>query len=92
MRRVFYSDSVGVGNAGNGFYWNITNYGYPDFEFRGPVGPVFNQKATHHWITPLYHYGEDGNPAPFNDFTGRHGMPFGTRVRISNEIASLLGS
>jgi hypothetical protein len=51
---VFYSDSVDVGNAGSGFYWDITNFGYPDFEFRG--------NATHHWITPLYHYGEDANP------------------------------
>jgi len=86
MRRVFYSDSVGVGNAGNGFYWDIDNLGYPDFEFRG--------NATHHWITPLYHYGEDANPINFNGgnftggFSGRHGMPFGTKVKLANVHAS----
>jgi hypothetical protein len=82
MRRVFYSDSVGVGNAGNGFYWDITNYGYPDFEFRGD--------AIHHWITPLYHYGEDANPqGATGGFSGKHGQPFGTKVIIANKSASI---
>jgi hypothetical protein len=92
FRRVFYSDSVGVGNAGNGFYWDITNLGYPDFEFRG--------NATHHWITPMYHYGEDANPTNFRTnvlqsinlnggFTGKHGQPFGTKVRLANFFASI---
>jgi hypothetical protein len=87
FRRVFYSDSVGVGNVIGGLYWDITNLGYPDFEFRG--------NTTHHWITPLYHYGEDANPISFawnegpnnnlqGGFNGRHGMPFGTKVRIAN--------
>jgi hypothetical protein len=90
FRRVFYSDSNGVGNAGNGFYWDITNLGYPDFEFR--------DDATHHWITPMYHYGEDANPLVFRNhgvnynlqggFTGRHGQPFGTKVRLANYHAS----
>lgn len=87
MRRVFYSDSVGVGNATGGFYWDITNFGYPDFEFRGG--------ATHHWITPLYHYGEDANPQDLNGidytggFSGKHGQPFGTKVIIANPSASV---
>jgi hypothetical protein len=77
LRRVFYSDSVDVGNAGSGFYWDITNFGYPDFEFIG--------NSTHHWITPLYHYGEDANPqGSTGGFLGMHGQPFGTKVRISN--------
>jgi hypothetical protein len=81
MRRVFYSDSVDVGNTGNGFYWDITNFGYPDFEFRG--------NATHHWITPMYHYGEDANPqGATGGFSGKHGMPFGTKVRLTNRDGS----
>jgi hypothetical protein len=88
MRRVFYSDSVDVGNAGNGFYWDITNYGYPDFGWRNG--------AAHQRITPLYHYGEDANPSGDtgktsihpDGFTGRHGQPFGTKVRLANNDAS----
>jgi hypothetical protein len=83
FRRVFYSDSVGVGNAGNGFYWGITNYGYPDFEFRG--------NAVHHWMTPLYHYGEDANPSDnVGGFSGKHGQPFGTKIRLSNIDGAVL--
>lgn len=86
LRRVFYSDSVGVGNApGNGFYFSIGNFGYPDYEFRG--------NSIHHWITPLYHYGEDANPSSdFGSFTGRHGQPFGLKVKLANSIASVVGS
>jgi hypothetical protein len=83
MRRVFYSDSVGVGNGFNGFYWDITSFAYPDFEFRG--------NATHHWITPLYHYGEDANPQDdIGGFTGLHGQPFGTKVQLSNTDAAVI--
>jgi hypothetical protein len=81
MRRVFYSDSVSVGNAGNGFYWDITNYGYPDFSWRNG--------AEHQRITPLYHYGEDSNPqGSTGGFSGKHGQPFGTKVRLANSAAS----
>lgn len=81
MRRVFYSDSVGVGNAGNNFYWDITNYGYPDFSERNG--------AVHQRITPLYHYGEDANPTgATGGFTGKHGQPFGTKIRLANNAAS----
>jgi len=85
FRRVFYSDSVGVGNApGNGLYWDIENFGYPDFEYRGLV--------VSHWITPLYHYGEDANPQGHTGgFSGRHGHPFGTKIRATNENGTVFG-
>ena len=88
MRRVFYSDSVGVGNVSGGLYWDITNYGYPDFEYRGD--PNSGKEAIHHWITPLYHYGEDANPqGSTGGFSGKHGQPFGTKVIIANPSASI---
>jgi hypothetical protein len=74
------------------YQYGIGNYGYPDFEYRGP-NPM-------HAICPLYHYGEDANPDEYNsgghpDFTGdyrkfigAHGQPFGTKVIISNNAGA----
>jgi len=76
MRRVFYTQSV-INN------WDIAidNYGYPDFGYRNG--------AVHHRIRPLYNYGEDANPSgATGGFTGKHGQPFGTKIRLANSAAS----
>jgi hypothetical protein len=103
FRRVFYSDSVGVGNAGNGFYWDLTNSGqiqgvhagYPDFVERyGETGlsQPFYATVGMNWICPVFHYGEDPYELTINaggkHFEGKHGQPFGLKIRIANEDAS----
>ncbi len=74
------------------YQFGIGNYGYPDFEYRGP-NPMHN-------ICPLYHYGEDANPDLYNSggsgnfegnykkFFGAHGQPFGTKVMIANNAGA----
>jgi len=74
------------------YHYGIGNYGYPDFEYRGP-NPMHN-------ICPLYHYGEDANPDSYNSgghpnfdgdyrkFTGAHGQPFGTKVVLTNNAGA----
>lgn len=92
MKRCLYSDSVGVGGTPN-YSHPITNYGYPDFQFRAAGsnnGSVqifdFNEARP----CPMYHYGEDANPpGDTGGFTGQHGEPFGTKVRLANRIASI---
>jgi len=82
----------GAGGGPGRYQYGIGNYGYPDFEYRGP-NPM-------HAICPLYHYGEDANPDIYNSggpgnfvgnykkFHGVHGQPFGTKVVISNNQAA----
>ncbi len=50
-----------------------------------------SNKTVNHWITPLYHYGEDANPQDdIGGFTGLHGQPFGTKVQLSNTDAAVV--
>ena len=99
FRRVFYSDTVGVGNASGGFYWSSQNYpgltaGYPDFTSRyGETGLTRPHYATVNMnrVCPVFHYGEDPYKEHINStyyFEGKHGQPFGLKVKIANEDAS----
>lgn len=87
FRRCWYSGEILGPNptSPTNYYSEIANLGYPDFTFRGNI--------EFHNITPLYYYGEDANPASLpssgqnfvGGFTGQHGQPFGTIVRLANE-------
>ena len=88
--RCWYSGEILGPNptSPTNYYSPIQNLGYPDFEFRGNI--------EFHNITPLYYYGEDANPASLpssgqnfvGGFTGQHGQPFGTLVRLSTTTAT----
>lgn len=92
LRRCLYSSSVGVGGFPS-YSEAIQNFSYPDFHFRqsgsddGTV-QTFDYGGTR--ACPMYYYGEDANPQGHTGFgfTGQHGEPFGTKVRLANRIAS----